>query len=144
MKPQYYVLQKDEDMVYVESRTIDKIDYPFVADRRVIGTWKSVDFVREIKQFTAGEKQWNSSKLFLNDMMFEEDGKVISKNDKVPNGYPLTWTKGLVISTREKTASKYNIKVIDGSKYMFYEWKSGDYTLRQRKPSYYVLKKSSP
>jgi len=26
---------------------------------------------------------------------------------------------------------------------MFYEWKSGDYTIRHRKPSYYVLKKVS-
>ncbi len=40
-----------------------------------------------------------------------------------------------------KTASKYIIKEIDGGKYMFFEWKSGDYTIRGMKPYYYVLKK---
>jgi hypothetical protein len=38
-------------------------------------------------------------------------------------------------------ASKYVIKDIDGQTYMFYQWKSGDYTYRYKKPSYYVLKK---
>jgi len=74
-------------------------------------------------------------------MKFEIHGRVTLKNDKVPNGYKQIWTKGLVISTREKTVSKYYIKGIGGSVYMFYEWKSGDYTFRHRKPSYYVLKK---
>jgi hypothetical protein len=32
---------------------------------------------------------------------------------------------------------------MEGSTYMFFEWKSGDYTIRHRKPSYYVLKKVS-
>ena len=52
-----------------------------------------------------------------------------------------TWTKGLVLD--DDTASKYIIREIDGSSYMFYEWKSGDYTIRYMKPSYYVLKKVS-
>ena len=36
---------------------------------------------------------------------------------------------------------EYLIKEIAGSKYMFFEWKSGDYTIRHMKPKYYVLKK---
>lgn len=40
----------------------------------------------------------------------------------------------------DKTASQYTIKKINGCNYMFYEWKSGDYTLRGMKPYYYVLK----
>ena len=80
----------------------------------------------------------------MNEMMFARNGRLTCKNDKVPNGYSRTWTKGLVISdNRTKTASKYTIKEMDGSAYLFYEWKSGDYTFRHSKPTYYVLKKVS-
>ncbi len=165
MKPFYYVLKKvssetveHEPMfgkkanipptstINEQGHIVDKIDYPFVNDSQVIGTWKSVDFVGEMKQFKVDEQQWKGrgGELFLNEMIFVKNGRLTCKNDKVPNGYSRTWTKGLVISDNAtKTASKYTIKEIDGSAYMFYEWKSGDYTFRYRKPSYYVLKKVS-
>ncbi len=164
MKPFYYVLKKvssetveHEPMfgkkadipptstINEQGRIVDKIDYPFINDSQVIGTWKSVDFVGEMEQFKVDEQQWKGrgGELFLNEMIFEKNGRLISKNDKVKRGYPGTWTKGLVISNRNKTASRYHVKEIDGSAYMFYEWKSGDYTIRHRKPSYYVLKKVS-
>ena len=54
----------------------------------------------------------------------------------------MTWTKGYIIHHDNKTAGKYVIKDIDGSKYMFWEWKSGDYTIRGMKPKYYVFKKA--
>jgi len=163
MKPAYYVLKKvSSETVQLEpmfgekadipptstineqGHIVDKIDYPFVNDSHVIGTWKSVDYVHEMEQFRAGEKQWKGrgGDLFLNDMIFEKNGRLTCKNDKVPGGYDRTWTKGLVISDNDtKTASKYTIKEIDGSTFMFYEWKSGDYTFRHMKPTYYVLKK---
>ncbi|MCP4612020.1 MAG: PDZ domain-containing protein [Planctomycetes bacterium] len=129
-----------------QGHIVDKIDWPFVNDSQVLGTWKSVDFVGEIKRFKVNEQQWKGrgGELFLNDMIFGKNGRLICTNDKVPNGYSRTWTKGLVISDNTtKKASKYTIKEIDGSAYMFFEWKSGDYTFRHRKPSYYVLKKVS-
>ena len=115
-----------------QGRIVDKVDYPFVNDPKVIGGWKSVDFVREIKQFNPAEKSWKGD-LFLNNLIFEEGGNIPRSK--------LTWTKGLVLS--DDTASKYIIREIDGSTYMFYEWKSGDYTIRYMKPFYYVLKKAS-
>lgn len=133
-KPLYYVLKKDNDMVYVESRTVDKIDYPFVNDPAVIGTWKSVDFVDETEQFKAGEKQWKGN-LFLKELVILPEGKTAKPW--------WTWTKGLILHSGDKTASKYIIKEINGSTYMFFEWKSGDYTIRHMKPQYYVLKKST-
>ncbi|MHC4221224.1 MAG: M56 family metallopeptidase, partial [Planctomycetota bacterium] len=123
---------------------IDKIDYPFVNDQEVIGTWKAVDYVGEIEDFKVGEKQWTprGGELFLHEMIFENNGSLISKNDNMPAGYPGAWTKGLVFYNNDTvTASKYTLKDMAGSTYMFYEWKSGDYTFRHRKPSYYVLKK---
>ncbi|MHC4487969.1 MAG: PDZ domain-containing protein, partial [Planctomycetota bacterium] len=165
MRPHYYVLRKvlaeslkyepmagkkayipPTSIINEQGRIVDKIDYPFVNDSQVIGTWKSVDFVDEIEEFKANEQQWKGrgGELFLNEMIFEKNGRLISKNDNVARGYPGTWTKGLVIYDKDtKTASKYTIKEIDGPAYMFYEWKSGDYTFRHRKPSYYVLKKVS-
>jgi len=115
-----------------QGHIVDKTDYPFVNDPKVIGGWKSVDFVREIKQFNPAEKNWKGD-LYLNHLIFEEGGTMPRSGD--------TWTKGLVLD--DDTASKYIIKEIDGSSYMFFEWKSGDYTIRYMKPSYYVLKKVS-
>ncbi len=121
---------------------VDNIDMPFVDDSEVIGTWKAVDFVNEIEQFKVGQKQWRGEKLFLHEMIFENNGKLISKNSKVPRGYPQTWTRGVIIYDNDtKTASNYTIKDINGLTYMFREWKSGDYTFRHMKPTYYVLKK---
>jgi len=129
-----------------QGHIVDKIDYPFVNDPQVIGTWEAIDFVGEIEDFKINEKQLEGKggKLFLHGMIFVKNGRLISKNDKVPRGYRGIWTNGLVIYNNDtKTASKYTFKDIDGSTYMFYEWKSGDYTFRHRKPSYYVLKKIS-
>ncbi|MBW8041656.1 MAG: hypothetical protein FVQ85_16895 [Planctomycetes bacterium] len=120
-----------------QGRIVDKIDWPFVNDPQVIGTWRSVDFVSETEQFTAGEKQWKGSggRLYLKELSF------------MPNGETFkpwwTWTKGLVFHSGDKTAGKYTLKDIEDSTYMFFEWKSGDYTIRHRKPAYYVLKKVS-
>jgi beta-lactamase regulating signal transducer with metallopeptidase domain len=140
-KPPYFVLEKDPEMVYVESRTVDKVDYPFVDDPEVIGTWESVDFVNEIEDFKVGEKQLAGGDLFLKEIIFEDNGRATLKNEKLPEGYSRTWTKGLVLSEKEQTASRYIIREINGATYMFYQWKSGDYMFRHMKPAYYVLKK---
>jgi bla regulator protein BlaR1 len=157
MKPFYYVLkkvpvesikfepifgkEKEADIpptshINEQGRIVDKIDYPFVNDPQVIGTWKSVDFVGEMDHFKPGEKQWKGrgGELYLKELIFLPDGKTFKPW--------WTWTKGLVFHSGDKTASKYIIKNIDGSTYMFFEWKSGDYTIRHQKPAYYVLKKN--
>ena len=129
-----------------QGHIVDKIDYPFVNDPQVIGTWEAIDFVGEMDDFKINEKQWEGrgGKLFLHGMIFVKNGRLISKNDKVPRGCPGTWTKGLIIYDNDfKTASKYTLKNMDDSLYMFFEWKSGDYSIRHSKPSYYVLKKVS-
>jgi bla regulator protein BlaR1 len=110
---------------------VDKIDYPFVNDPEIIGTWKSVDFVQAIDDFKAVEKHW-AGDLYLKNMFFFDEGRT---------GGPWRWTEGLIIHPGDKTAAKYHIKEFDGEKYMFFEWKSGDYTIRRMQPRYYVLKK---
>lgn len=113
-------------------RIVDKIDYPFANDPRVIGAWKSVDFVGTPKDFKPGRRGW-AGDLWLNHLIFEKGGKISRTG--------LTWTKGLVLSKSSKTASTYEIKRMGGDAYLFFQWKSGDYTIRHLEPSFYVLKK---
>jgi len=156
MRPHYYVLKKVsvESLKYQpaygekaeipatsyineQGRIIDKIDYPFVNDSKVIGTWKTVDFVREIEDFKDSDKQWEhgEDRPYLKQLIFLPDGKT-TDNQR-------TWTKGLIFHTGKKTAGKYTIKKIDGSTFMFFEWKNDSYTIGYMKTKYYVLKKVS-
>jgi len=112
-------------------RIIDKIDYPFVNDPKLIGKWRSVDFVKQIEDFDPHVKR-HRGQLYLKEMSILDKGRTTG---------PWTWTKGLIIHPGNKTAAKYHIKEINASTYMFFEWKSGDYSNRRMKPKYYVLRK---
>lgn len=128
---------------YNFTRIVDKTDYQFVDDVRVTGKWQTVDFVRTIDEFAPGQKFWKEG-LFLKELAFIKEGKtLVAFNEGNGNlAYsPYTWTKGIVINKQQKTAAKYEIKEINGSEYMFFEWKNGDYVWRGTQPSYYVLKK---
>ena len=109
----------------------DKIDLPFQDDPGVLGTWRSVAFVRTPDDFSA--KGGPAGGLFLKELVFLPQGRTPSP-DK-------TWTQGLVLDSQMQTASRYTFQELDGLRYMFFEWKSGDYVFRGAKPYYYVLKK---
>ncbi len=120
---------------------VDNIDYPFVDDQRVIGKWQSVDFVERIGQFEPNKKAFKGE-LYLTEFTFVNGGDVLASFEGGNLAYASpTWTKGLILDKQDKTASKYEIKEIDGQTYMFLEWKSGDYVFRGLNPQYYVLKK---
>jgi bla regulator protein BlaR1 len=126
----------------------DNLDYPFINDEAVIGKWESVDFVYEIENFTPG-KRFSEIDLYLKSMTILPEGKMaqpvatgLQSDEKTPVKW-LTWTKGIIMHQGDQTASKYVIKEINGEEYLFFEWKSGDYTIRGQKPYYYVLKKVS-
>ncbi len=123
-----------------EGHLVDKVNYPFETDPAVIGKWTSVDFVDNIDQFKPKRKHWGGE-LFLQSITFTDTGDAIYKLDNKQNTNIVVhkWTKGLLLGTN--TASKYTVKEINGETYMFYEWKSGDYTIRHMHPCYYVLKK---
>jgi bla regulator protein blaR1 len=126
---------------YMISRIIDKTDYPFIDDPLVTGKWEAVDFVKKPEDFLPGQKTWKGD-LYLNALVFIKDGKMLGAFNSIIFAHTTcTWTNGLVLNKQEKTASSYKIKDIDGSSYMFIEWKSGDYSFRNMKPKFYVLKK---
>ena len=156
MRPDYYVLKKVsvESLKYKpwygekaeipatsyfneQGNIVDKIDYPFVNDSKVIGTWKTVDFVREMEDFKDPEKQWEhgEDRPYLKQLIFLPNGKT-TDNQR-------TWTKGLIFHSGKKTASKYTIKKIKGKTFMFFEWKNDSYTIGYMKTKYYILKKVS-
>jgi len=118
----------------------DKIDYPFVKDRAIIGKWQSVGLVENIKDFKLGHKS-SKDDLYLSYLVFVNYGKVLYSNNKGDLCWSLKWTKGLVLNARDETASHYEIKKLYGNDYMFFEWKSGDYIFRDMKQLYYVLKR---
>lgn len=134
--PMYYILRKVSDTPRPRPQPIaDNIDLPFVDDLSVSNTrWTSVDFVNSPGDFVPGKKRFGK-KLFLKELVFNPGGKM--DRDFI------SWTNGVVMHHGDKTASHYEIRQIDGSTYMFFEWKNGDYTLRGQQPRYYVLKKES-
>lgn len=112
----------------------DDINLPFVNDPAAIGRWESVDFVADPGDFDAASRV-AKRELFLKELVLLPEGKS-------PSGW-FSWTKGAVMHTGDHTASRYEIKKLGGAEYMFFEWKSGDYTIRHMKPRYYVLKKTA-
>ena len=140
MKPDYYVLKKVHSRKYTKIAAPvigEKIDYPFIDDRRVIGSWHSVDFVEAVDDFVPGVKSWPGD-LYLARFDIKENGKLdaATTSENAPE-YILTWTKGMILDMQNKLARRYQIKELDGEAYMFYEWKSGGIS----KPWYFVFKK---
>lgn len=121
-----YIIDRDGSL-----RKVDDLDIPFTPDENVLGKWSSVDFVKNINDFHPNERKCKDE-LFLKNLEFLSNGQTPFHWSR--------WTKGIVIHYGDKTASKYYIKNINGEYYMFFQWKSGDYSFRNRTPWYYVLK----
>ena len=113
----------------------DNIDYPFIPDERVIGEWKTVDFLSDINKFGRKERR---SGLFLEKLSFEPDGKCVYTSKK--SSWARKYTKGIVINEADKLACRYEIRGHDGKEYLILEWKSGDYVFGGR-ITWYVFEK---
>jgi len=112
----------------------DNINLPFKSDSVVIGRWQTVAYVQSPEDFVP-ERIPTNADLFLKEMVFLPHGKTSNAQR--------SWTQGVLINSGDKTASKYVFKDIGRIKYMFLEWKTGDYVLRNRQPGYYVLIRDS-
>ena len=124
MKPKLYVLKKLGGAEQVSGRILP--------NENPVGSWATVDFVRDIEYFSPGRKKWRGKFSFKN-LSFYGNGKTSSDL--------FTWGKGYLWFTRFQRNGNYLIKEINGSKYLFMEWISGDVTIRGMKPGHYVLKK---
>ena len=113
----------------------DNIDLPFVTDEKLIGTWVSVAFVSETEDFSP-EKIYNH--LYLRSMEILPDGKLIQRY--MDSEWHDKWTKGYILNLHRTTAAKYQITEINGTEYLFMEWKMGNYIYGGMKPDYYVFR----
>ncbi|HEY5561735.1 MAG TPA: zf-HC2 domain-containing protein [Clostridiaceae bacterium] len=128
------------------NRKVDTISLGFATDSDVLGRWTSVDFVSSPEKFKPNKQIWKGE-LLLKEIIFFENGNMrelynneTNTDTTIPTPW-LLWSKGVVSHLGDHTASKYNIREINGSKYMFLEFKSGDYSYLRQPPSYVVLKK---
>lgn len=123
----------------------DNVDYAFENDPQVIGEWESVDFVENMDDFKVGSRVY-AEDFYLKKLAFLSDGGMLivssgANDNYLPSGF--TYTKGHILHAADKTDSAYEIRTIGSDHYLFMQWKTGDYTYRFAKPSYYVLKQIS-
>lgn len=128
------VVLSDREKAYEpeESWSTENLGPPFVADPKIVGFWKSVDFVQRVEDFDPDVKTWKDE-LYLKDVRFMANGRTSAS---------WTWTKDWIWHSNGKTKARYKIKEMAGGTYLFLPWLSGDVTIRGQKPRYYVLKKA--
>ncbi len=142
--PEIWVYEQTEDKHYIsqeEFRRYDNIDYPFINDEDVLGTWKVRDFLINKEDFNVKKQNWPKDDLFVLAAEFQSNGVYIATTKNGTNSVTSVWTKGLVLNRREKTASAYEITTIDGKEYLFRQWKSGDYSFGGGRVYWYVFTK---
>jgi hypothetical protein len=120
----------------------DSVDYPFVNDPAVLGSWQAVDFVTKKADFKPDKPSW-SGELWLRSLTFKDGGVLDAGFPRENVG--MKWTRGHVLSTVAGAGSdaSYEIVPMAGRQFMLFQWKSGDYHLRYDEPAYYVLEKGT-
>ena len=140
-KPKILVLKQVDQNRYSakELARKDNIDMPFVDDKRVIGKWKSFDFIATKEDFSSEGS--GEPPIFFKEIEFFEGGsctsvygeEIISGDDKQ------VWTKGFVLRKWNSCACAYEIRTVDDRDYLIIEWKSGDYRWGGFDTDYYVF-----
>ena len=110
---------------------IQQVMEDFEPDPELVGRWIRVDFVADPKYFIPG-KQQSQNELSLKELIFYEDGRTSG---------PWIWTRDTIYHPGSDAEAHYEIKTLEGHPYLFFEWISGDVTIRGMKPKYYVLVK---
>ncbi|WP_074962005.1 hypothetical protein [Ruminococcus albus] len=114
----------------------DDINKPFISDNNVFGKWRSVAFVGKAEDFNEDDICQN---LYLKFLEFFPDGSLIQSY--MDTTWQDKWTKGYIMSIHRTTAAEYYIEKINGTEYLFMEWKKGNYIYGGMKPDYYVFKR---
>jgi bla regulator protein blaR1 len=105
---------------------------PFVDDPEALGTWTSIDFVNNIEDFSPIAVSWKGEPL--------TKSIVIKPNGQTDKSW-LTWSKGYIFHSGDKTHAQYFIKNIEHKSYLINEHMSGDVTLKGMPPKYFVYQK---
>ncbi len=140
------VLKKKDDIRYTLDMITkkDNLDMPFEDDPAVIGSWKSVGFIKTGKELSEDcidrDRSW-----FFSKIVFKQDGhadtviggKLITGDDKQ------TWTKGYLLRKYNSNACAYIITELCGMEYLVIEWKSGDYRWGALESDHYIFERLS-
>lgn len=123
----------------------DKVDFPYVPDEALVGTWETVDFVQHVEDFSPDKRSWNppaENPFAFNQLAFTSSGACLVSVESRPLSFigKVRYTKGHILDFVEETDSAYVIKQYPQGTYMMFQWKSGDYSFRRMTPWYYVLR----
>jgi len=117
-------------------------DLPFEPEPEVIGTWETLDFVREPSQFDPEHRTW-SGELFLREVTFSPDGVADIRYGfgERTRSHTESWTRGALLDRKEQRVSAYELRPTESGTTMFLEWISGDVIYLGMPPCYYVLRR---
>lgn len=151
-KPEVWVFKKTDSKEYTKKdiRIEDEIPEVPANDSVVMGLWNVCDIVRDVEAFDSRNMcsfipyealYWRSAEFLpngklRNGFLNATDGSVTIDKDEV-----WRWVNGYVICNPSVTASKYVIKIHEGTEYLFVQWKSGDYSYGGEQPFWYVFKR---
>jgi hypothetical protein len=128
----------------------ERFEWTFETDPQLVGQWEGVDFVDSPAQFKPESKSWRGE-LWLRNLDFRDGGDVFiavgsdgAVESKLHAWTGWAWTKDWILDRACTTRAQYRIEQVDDGTYLFFPWLSGDVSLRNLEPSYYVLKKTKP
>jgi len=120
---------------------IDKTDFPFINDEKILGEWNTCDLVPTVDDFDPNLLLTDKSEIYTLKFQFLSRGiciKTIRSTSGIFN-QTLRYTKGIVINDKEMTAEEYIIKTINKKEFLFVQHKSGDYIYGGKAPYWYVF-----
>lgn len=135
-----YVFEKVDSKEYSSQEIAikDNLDLPFVMDKKILGLWEAVDFIKFEEKKNYQPKKYEGNLIFRQ-ATFNPNGEAIFE---ATGGFSKKkWTKGKILDKAMTTVSDYVIKTIDGQTYLIMDWKSGDYTFNGDINGCYVFKK---
>lgn len=151
-KPELWVFKKTDSKEYTKQDigTKDEIPDTPADDTSILGSWNACAFVKHVEDFQPNTNCslipyeglfWRTAEFLaegeLQNSFKNSDTGIISIDS--PDVW--RWVKGYVICNTRPLASKYFLKEIDGAKYLFIQWKSGDYYFGGQEPSWYVFQR---
>ena len=63
------------------AKKVDNLDYSFVEDEQILGKWKTVDFVNDIKEFKIEQQSWKGNSFYLLEQAFIKGGTVLTASN---------------------------------------------------------------
>ncbi len=105
----------------------------------MLGEWTCIAYVENVDDFDP-EQELPQEMLFLKGIALKSNGIAVWTFGKECN-HTAQWDAEKITSILERPAS-CQLKELKGDRFLFVEWISNDVTILNRKPGYYVLKKS--